>query len=1557
MPSSIDNRIVQMSFDNKQFEEGVKTSLGTLDKLNEKLQFKDLDSGYLKNISSSLEMLSGRFSALGVVGMTVVSRLTNNFMDQLQPAINAISQTIDSLTVNYSNLMNSFAKYEGMVANQQTIMSSVSDKINALTGSKYGMEDVSAIIDRLRWYTDETSYNLDQMVNAIGDFTASGIDLAESEGMILGIANACADAGISADKADIAMRGFSRAIGSGGITLQTWNTMLKTSGLTNSERFRQSLLDAAEASGTLIRVNGKLMTSDKKHEVTLSNLTETLTEYGWANTKVLNKVLSDYSNTVNGVYALTGGGKLDLTTEAFKDLTKAMEEQGRSLSDLKLDQEYDQASEAIKALTDAYVELGLEVPKSLKAFTRAQEAITYTQAIEATATAVRSQWARTFELIFGNYEEAKGLWTGVSNSLWGIFAGGGDTRNDIFSNWHEDSYERFSEAITNAVEGVESLAYAFRSLFAQLVSGDVSKYIDDMTNTLNLFTQNFSNKMKGFKEFANAIDVLVEASGSMHELTRVFELFGNVTDETYKDVQAEWLSDDASSALRSLVETFGDLETGLNNIKSSVIKDVVNTLHGFAAVLDLIKQAASGFWRATEPLRELVGDLAIKFLGLTGSAGEWLTNLASSAKSVDFFYNVFKKVVDVIMNVGVPAFESLSSIFKGISNVLKPLGQLFTDAKTAISDFFSAITGGEVDKMSSLSDFFEGLGNILNIVASKIGSAAKSIASAFKEIFAGIDLKQIGELINLGLKGGILSLIFGKLKGGGKADDSFDPKSIVESFTKPFSSLAESLKNFSSTLKSETTSLIKIAAGVFVLAVSLRMLSSNPEGLASAAISLGVLMAELYGVMRLLSEFKLDKAASKNLDRNIKSVQKMSVAVLILAVALKQVAGLDEQGIVNGLVALGGVLLEVSLVSGLIKNFNANGMIKLATSMLIFAVAMKAFGSFEWDEIIRGGSAIGIILTEVGLFFAAMNKWGTGVAKTAVYSAAMIAMGAAMVIFAGALKIIGSMSLEQISNGMMVISVALLEFAVATAVMGSAKSLAGAGATLIMANALLLLAPSLLLLGKAKLSTIGKGLLALAGAFVVISVAGTMLKGTELTILAFGASIALIGAGLAAMAIGITTLATGISVGGVAIAEGLQLIVLSVARLIPTVIESIGEGIIAFIKLIADSATTIVDSFVQVGMAILLGLRTLIPEFVATGGLVLMSLLQGIAVNIFKMAQIAGTIIAEFLRGLSQTLPDVISAGVEFIISFINGLAEAIVNNSDAIFEAIQNLLKSVLYFVVSALDSLTQDIPVVGDTIHGLLENIKGDIKSSMNFETGGEIGREFGTGLGEQTTMAITQETPAVEKATGDMSSAITDELSETLDEVPVIGKYIPEGLAEGISENQSVAINASIRLANNAISAAKRALGVHSPSKAFEEIGMYSDQGFAQGFSKYSSLVENSATETANAALMAFKNPLYGLSEVMSDEVDLNPTITPVLDLSEIQNGSKNIGNMLNGTVNGISSIGDFSRGNRLVSPTINVTFNSTQPINNDTANTIADNLAQSISNELGKLIINF
>ena len=1473
MSKTIDNRIVQMEFDNDQFEKGVKTSMDTLDKLDSKLQFKDTRGGVnsLTNIADSLQLLTDRFSGLGVIGLSVIQRLTNAALNKILPVLSNINATIRSMTTNMSTLMSSFAKYEQMVLNQQTIMSAVQGKINKLTDAAYTMEDVAEIINRLRWYTDETSYNLDQMVNAVGNFTASGVDLAESETMILGIANACAEAGIGAAKADLAMTGFSKAIGAGQLTLNVWNNQLKTSGLTNSEKFRQSLLDAAEAEGTLIRVNGKLMTLNQKEEVTLANMTETLTKYGWANTKVMNRVLQDYASTVNGVYQLTNGGKIDLSAKAFDSLRIAMEKQGKSLKDLGLDQEFDQASAAIRTLTEAYEELGIEVPKSLRAFRFAQEAVSWSQVLEATATAVSSSWSRTFELIFGNYEEAKKLWTDVSETMWDIFAGGGGERNEIFEIWHDRSYEDFAEGVKNAFIAVDNLTNAFRNLFRQVWSQDPDKYIDKIADAFTNMTDSFSKWAEGIVDITEGIDFLAESLYLLPEARRIKSLFGNFSSlaDVGNDIDGfsknRFLSDVNIDIFDSLLDRFGDLDTVISHL--TVFDNIRETFKGFLAILDLGKQAVKGFFRAIEPLWDLVGKMGRYFLENTGSLGKWLQELADSARETDFFYNQFKKVVDFITGVANPAFDFLAGIFDKLKEGLLAIKEVISHTLKGISNLLHGFSWDGTKQFELLTKAFEILKLVVVNASNFITDALKAILDALKKV---ANVSTTEELMKS----------FAALAAGMAWTWWENPLGFIEEmFTHEkvstfFDGLARSLKRFSMMVTAK--SITEIGKALLVLARALFVISLvNPDRLNESVVALGAMMREIAFAVKYMQGVNIGKGAMFK----IGMITSLAAAMLILSFALSKISSIKDEDMVKSLAAMAALFAELVIAANNLNKVKSKGIIKFAAAMLILAVAVKMFAGMDDAALGRGLLAVGALMAEMLIFFALMDTFAKSNFKINAAGKAILKISVGMLVYAAALKLLSTIDEEKLASGLDVMAKSLFMFAAAALIMGKGQVIKGASALLIMAGAMLLLTPSIMLLGTMKLENIGRALLVLAGSLIILGVAAKLLGPIIPSMIGLAGALALlgigmvgIGAGILLISAGLTAFATAVAVSGTAITAALEVIIVGV-------LGAIADGIFIVIKMIGDTASELVNALVKIGMALLNAIKQLAPELVNT---VLI-------------------LVDELLKALNRYIPSIVDNLVKLLVTVINSLADAIETHGEELLNAIGHLISALLIFVLDAVEAILGKIPLVGGKITEAIEWMKSGLQQEVNSETGAEIGTEFADGMMNSISNEVHELQPQPIKAVGWLTDSMQAELSKSYQKFKEVGANLPKATRQGIYNNASYASVAASEMIGRAIEEAKRKAGIQSPSKVFMEMGKFMDEGAAIGISENAGSVEDSASTMINSAITAFKKPLAGLADLLATDIDVNPTITPVVDLSNVSAGASAINGMLNNRYN--------------------------------------------------------
>ena len=388
MSKTIDERVVEMRFDNKQFESNVQTSLSTIEKLKKSLDMdgatkglESIDSAAKKvdmsGLGSAVETVKTRFSALEVMAVTALANITNS-------VVNTGKQMLHSLTIE--PISQGFEEYELKMGSIQTIMMS--------TGAS--LEEVNKYLQELNTYSDKTIYSFQDMTSNIGKFTNAGVGLEDAVMAIQGVSNVAAVSGANANEASRAMYNFAQALSAGYVKLIDWKS-IENANMATVE-FKTQLLESAVACGTLTK-------------------------------------------TADGMYKTVKGNVID-ATHGFND----------SLQDQWM------TTEALVSTLRDYADETTEI--GAKAFAAAQDVKTFSQLMDTLKEAVGSGWANTWEILFGDFEEAKELWTGLSQVIGGFIDAQADARNEMLQGWKDlGGRTKLIEALKNAFEGVQSVRY------------------------------------------------------------------------------------------------------------------------------------------------------------------------------------------------------------------------------------------------------------------------------------------------------------------------------------------------------------------------------------------------------------------------------------------------------------------------------------------------------------------------------------------------------------------------------------------------------------------------------------------------------------------------------------------------------------------------------------------------------------------------------------------------------------------------------------------------------------------------------------------------------------------------------------------------------------------------------------------------------------------------------------------------------------------------------------------------------------------------------------------
>lgn len=1313
MSNVVDDRVVEMRFDNKDFESNVQTSLGTLEKLKSSLNLSDSARGLesigsaaksitFGGLSSGIEAVGSSFSALEVIAITALQNITNS-------VINTGRQMLNSLTIE--PIKEGFSEYELKMDSVQTIMN----------GTGESLETVMKYLNELNTYADKTIYSFSDMTSSIGKFTNSGVKLDKAVSAIQGVSNLASVSGANAQQASHAMYNFAQALSSGSVKLIDWKS-IENANMATVE-FKNELLKTALELGTVTEKEGKFISTTTNAKGQVSDAFDAVTgfndslNHSWMTTEVLTTTLAKYS---------------DETTE-----------------------------------------LGS------KAFAAAQDVKTFTQLMDTLKEAVGSGWAETWELVFGNFDEAKELWTGVSNVVGGFIDRQSKARNAMIENWkllggRTDVIESIKNIFNGLSPIVKQISDALHEVFEPLTGvklADASKTLREFTEKFKLSGDTLQKIKNTFKGFFSLFDIgwqAIKAVGeSLSPLLKLLPGFG-------KDVLG------ASSSLGQWI----------TNIDESIKKN------------QTFKKAISD---AIDFVKDKFELLNVTFESLTGlSFGDAFNKLVEKLKAakdaVKEFLSSFKK----------EETTKVEEFGKAMTNPFEPVISLFNGLKKLVSGVVKLFKNVALPLLSGVST---AVGNIFGSFGESISNAAEnidvdkvlSVLSKGLFVLIGLKIKNFISNLSKGVDGGFLSKI----------------KDITDGVGEIFDGVKESLESFQQDLKAGT--LLKIAGAVAILTASILLLSGiEPEKISTGLGAMTTAFVELLGAMAFIDKF-LGSGNGKSMSKIGTSMLKISAAMLIFSFAIAKLGSMDTNQLTNGIAAMGAALFEMFVFLNAIKENNikksANGLIGLGIALNIFAIAIKQLGSTDPNALIAGLIALGVVLFEVFAFLSAIKD--NNIKKSA---SGLIGLGIALNIFTLAVKTLGNLSMEQLVKGLSALGAILLEvfafmaatkssditktaggliglgialniFVLAISSLGALPleqliaglsglvvtlgaiaiaanlmngTVSGAASMLIMVGALAILCPVLMLLGSMPIENIGKGLLVLAGAFVIIGVAGAVLAPIAPVILMLAGSLALFGVSALACGAAVGVLAAGLAVlatAGVAGVGALVIVIKSIITLIPDVIRSVGEGLLLVVEAIGNAAPTIMATVSSILVAIANAIISASPAIVTAAVVLIGALLAGIVTLVPEVIETAGSIIVAFLTGLATWVPAIVQAGVELVIAFINGVAEALRGNAGPLFEAVRNLFSSIIELVLTGLQTIVQAIPVIGDNLASGLDSMKDGIRETL---TSGEM-------------------KSAASEAVDEVSSGIKDGKSDIKDASSQVGDEILDGLIGDGSEWQ--------------------------------------------------------------------------------------------------------------------------------------------------------------------------
>lgn len=1264
MSKTIDERVVEMRFDNKQFESNVQTSLSTIEKLKKSLDMdgatkglESIDSAAKKvdmsGLGSAVETVKTRFSALEIMAVTALANITNS-------VVNTGKQMLHSLTIE--PISQGFEEYELKMGSIQTIMMS--------TGAS--LEEVNKYLQELNTYSDKTIYSFQDMTSNIGKFTNAGVGLEDAVMAIQGVSNVAAVSGANANEASRAMYNFAQALSAGYVKSIDWKS-IENANMATVE-FKTQLLESAVACGTLTK-------------------------------------------TADGMYKTVKGNVID-ATHGFND----------SLQDQWM------TTEALVGTLRNYADETTEI--GAKAFAAAQDVKTFTQLMDTLKEAVGSGWANTWEILFGDFEEAKELWTGLSQVIGGFIDAQADARNEMLQGWKDlGGRTKLIEALKNAFEGVQSVIKPIYEAFREIFPPTTAKQLYDITENLRKFTANLklsdtasANLKSTFKGLFAILDIVKQAFSAI--FTAIKPLFGGLG--TLGDGILGFTGGvgDAIVAFDEFIKTSGAFQKvgeGIATVIFEVFHSLLERIHErMAQVGEAAGEMKSGVIVAFEVIGETLANC--QFVQLLSAVWNTVKTIGSGIVKI-----LGELGSSLAKNLGEANFSGIIDLLNGISfgaiavGITKFVGT-FRKAIEDIGSFKESFIG----ILDSVRGCFEAYQNQL-----QAGTLLK-IASAIAILTASLIALSLVDSEKLNVALGAITVLFADLLASMAVFNKISGQvtGVVKSVTAMLGIatavliLASALKKIADLdAKQLTTGLIGVAGLTTMMVAAAKAMSSNSKAIIKGATQMVIFAAAikilasvceqlakldwnqlakgLVGVGVLLAEVSLFLRTAKFSGKSITTatgIVILSASIKVLASACKDFGEMKWEDIGKGLASIAVLLAEITAftkLTGNAQNVISTGvaLIAIAAAMKILASAVKDFSTMQWDEIARGLTAMAGALAAitVAVKFMPNNMAGIG--------AGLVIVAAALVVLSTALEKMGNLSWEQVAKGLITLGGAMAILAIGLNAMTG--TLAGSAALLVAASALLVLTPVLTILGAMSWSSIVKGLVTLAGAFAILGVAGAVLTPLVPSILALsgslaligvavvgiGAGLALAGAGLSALAVGLTALAAAGTAGATAIVASLTVIITGVAGLIPAIVAKIGEAIVEFCKVIADSAGAIGEAVKAVILMLVDVLVECVPA-IADGALKLIAgVLEALVEYTPSIVDSIFQFLIAVLEGVAKNLPSLIQAAVDVLMAFFSGIVDALKGiDTETLLQGIVGI--GLLAAIMAALSAVAALVP-----------------------------------------------------------------------------------------------------------------------------------------------------------------------------------------------------------------------------------------------------------------------
>lgn len=1064
MSAVVDERVVEMRFNNKDFEQNVKTSMSTLDKLKQKLNLKGASKGFeelgdaskkvnMNALGRSVDVVSAKFSALQVMGVTALANITNSVVNSAKAMISAI--TIDPVR-------DGLTEYETQMNAIQTILANTQKE-----GTD--VERVNAALRELNTYADKTIYNFTEMTRNIGTFTAAGVKLDDSVSAIKGIANLAAVSGSNSQQASTAMYQLSQALASGTVKLMDWNSVV------NAGMGGQVFQDA------LTRTSEHLQTGAKAAIEANGSFRESLST-GWLTTEVLTQTLDQFATAAE-------------TQEEYQAAVKKFVEQGYTK------EEATQMADMAKTANDA-----------------ATKVKTFRQLIDTLKEAMGSGWTTSWQLIIGDFEEAKEMWSNVSDFFSNIINNVSEFRNDVLKSTLGKGFTELANKITGVTEPVNKAIAAVEDLGSVVDDVLAGKFGngDERFNALteagkNYYAvQNKVNEALGctfrytedqIKAQDEALGTTTAETGATTELTdekkKLIKEIANLSEE---EMRAKGYTEDQINAFKELKTTAEKLGIPLNDFIDNMdqingrwllLQSFVNIGKSISAVVGSIGKAWTDLHGALS-----VDDLGDKLFNAIGAFHSFTASLIPTDETLGKLERTFKGVFAILDIISTVAGGTAKFAFRGLNAVLNAFDLDLLDVTAGIGD--AAVAFRDFLFSNDLvNKGFEALGSGVKMAVEAFTDLVDAIENIpqvqeFIENFKNIDWSEIGSNVVEGLKNGLeagissvpdilieigqsmLSAIKGVLGIHSPSTEMYDIAKnaiagLVNGLKDGITDAASALNDVGSNLLSEARKLDlgriftigSIGASVIAGIVTINKIIDAMDKFATPFEKFGKILGTVNESIKTITESFSKNLKAKAFKTRAEGIKSMAIAIGILAASVYALAQLDQGALARSVAAiavLSGILVVLALVVNKLSKATVTldgegralkldglktGLAGIGVALLMLAAVVKIMGGMKPDEMMQGFIGLAGVIVAISIVLKTFGKCVKGESAKNIDKAGIMIkkMSVALILMVAAIKLIGLLSAEDLVKGVRFMGV----FIVFTGLLSAVTRLSGKG--------------------------------------------------------------------------------------------------------------------------------------------------------------------------------------------------------------------------------------------------------------------------------------------------------------------------------------------------------------------------------------------------------------------------------------------------------------------------------------------------------------------------------